>query len=81
MVWRPGEKDGNRRVAFSDLVRGRNPYDPASRNQRSIADADPDRAPVIAGTSSFWLSLPLPSFLTGDSIDEDEGKGKDEESP
>ena len=49
VVWRPGEKDGNRRVAISDLVRGRNPYDPASRNQRSIADADPDRAPVIAG--------------------------------
>jgi len=49
VVWRPGEKDGHRRVAVTDLVRGRNPYSPTNRQQRSIATSDPDRAPVIAG--------------------------------
>lgn len=49
VVWRPGEKDGNRRVAVTDLLRGRNPYDPSSRAQRAIAAADPGRAPVIDG--------------------------------
>jgi glycerol-3-phosphate O-acyltransferase len=49
VVWRPGEKDGHRRVAISDLVRIRNPYRPSSRHQRAIAQSDPDRAPVIAG--------------------------------
>ncbi|HPB71637.1 MAG TPA: glycerol-3-phosphate 1-O-acyltransferase [Phycicoccus sp.] len=49
VVWRPGEKDGHRRVPLTDLLRARNPYHPAARHQRAIADGDPDRAPVIAG--------------------------------
>ncbi len=49
VVWRPGEKDGHRRVALTDLLRGRNPYDPNSRAQKAISASDPDRAPVIAG--------------------------------
>jgi len=48
VVWRPGEKDGHRRVSLTDLVRGRNPYQPPARSQRAIADADPDRAPVLS---------------------------------
>lgn len=49
VVWRPGEKDGHRRVALPDLLRGRNPYQPSARLQRIIADTDPDRAPVLSG--------------------------------
>lgn len=52
VVWRPADKDGRRRVGLTDILRLRNPYHPTGRQQRAIAAADPDRAPVIAGSSA-----------------------------
>ena len=67
VVWRPGEKDGHRRVAVTDLVRGRNPYSPSTRQQRSIAASDPDRSPVIAGRPGgvFYLRERYGETLAG----------------
>lgn len=72
VVWRPGEKDGNRRVALTDLVRGRNPYQPTARRQRAIADADPDRAPVISGVPADVAFLRMRYAETHDGQEPDD---------
>jgi glycerol-3-phosphate O-acyltransferase len=47
VLWRPRERDGRRRVRWSDVVSLGNPRRPTRWAQARIARREPDRAPVV----------------------------------
>ncbi len=47
VLWLPRERDGRRRATVTDLLLGRNPYQPPVRSQARIAAEEPDRCPVV----------------------------------
>jgi glycerol-3-phosphate O-acyltransferase len=52
VLWLPRERDGRRRATVTDLVLGRNPYQPPVRGQAKIAAEEPDRCPVVEGDAA-----------------------------
>ena len=57
VVWRPRERDGRRRVRWSDVASLSNPRHPAPRMQARIARREPDRAAVVMAETATLGAL------------------------
>ena len=57
VVWLPRERNGVRRVRWADVLSGRNPRRPASRDQARIARREPDRAEVVVAAPATVAEL------------------------
>ncbi len=57
VVWLPRERDGERRVRWSDLALLANPRRPGPRRQQHIASREPDRFRIVVGESALLSAL------------------------
>jgi glycerol-3-phosphate O-acyltransferase len=57
VAWLPRERDGQRRVRWSDLVSLTNPWRPPARAQARIVRREPDRAAVVAAEPATLAEL------------------------
>src|SRR5215472_8561213 len=57
VVWLPEEHAGRRAARVSDLMPGRDPYNPSERQQQRILARHPGRAVVLAGEPATLGSL------------------------
>ena len=57
VAWLPRERDGQRRVQWSDLVSLTNPWRPPARAQARIVRREPDRAAVVAAEPATLAEL------------------------
>jgi glycerol-3-phosphate O-acyltransferase len=57
VAWLPRERDGQRRVRWSDLVSLTNPWRPPARAQARIVRREPDRAAVVAAEPATIADL------------------------
>jgi glycerol-3-phosphate O-acyltransferase len=57
VVWLPRERDGERRVRWSDLALLANPRRPGPRRQQHIASREPDRFQIVVGESALLSAL------------------------
>jgi glycerol-3-phosphate O-acyltransferase len=52
VAWLPAERGGARRARLTDVLPGRNPYQPPGSRQKAILARQPDRVRVVAGESA-----------------------------